>query len=67
MTIEKTDNEILIRLPSTTNIAEIERLVKYLEFREITSRSKATQDEIDQLARESKASWWEQNRQRFIK
>jgi len=54
MTIERTNEEIIIRLPSSTNIADVQKLLDYLRFREITSKSKASQKDIDKLVLEVK-------------
>ena len=66
MTVERTDKEIVIRIPVSSDMVDIERLIDYLKFREIASKSKATQEQIDELARESKAEWWRKNQDRFI-
>ncbi len=67
MDIERTDNEILIRVPASTDIIGVQRLIDYLGFREIASKSQASQEQIDELARESKSGWWKKNKARFIK
>ena len=67
MQIERTNKEILIRLPSETDLVGLQRILDYLKFREIASKSKATQKQIDQLSSESKSSWWNKNKSRFVK
>ncbi len=67
MQIERTDKEILIRLSSGTDLVGLQRVLDYLKFREIASRSKASQNQIDELANESKESWWSKNKSRFEK
>lgn len=66
MQIERTNDEILIRVPSNTDLIGLQRILDFIKFREIASQSKATQSEIDELAKESKSSWWEKNKNRFI-
>lgn len=66
MKIERTDSEIIIRVPSDTDITGLQRILDYIKYREIVSKSKATQKQIDELARESKSSWWEKNKNRFV-
>jgi len=58
MQIERTKDEIIIRLPSSTDVVGLQRLLDFLKFREIASKSKATPEQIDELAKEAKASWW---------
>lgn len=67
MQIERTNNEILIRGVSSTDLTGLQRILDYIKFREIASKSKATQEEIDELAKESKSTWWDKNKSRFIK
>ena len=37
----------------------------YLDYLEMTSKSKATQDDADKLADELNENWWQKNRKRF--
>ena len=67
MLIERTTDEIVIRLPAWVKIEGIENLLDYLIYSEATSKSKATQDDIDALAKEVKKGWWEQNKSRLVK
>ena len=67
MKIEKTEDEILIRIPKTINVDGLQRIWNYLRFREIASKSKATQEEIDKLAAESKSIWWNKNKDEINK
>ena len=59
MTIERTEDEIIVRLPVTIDIDELQRMVDLLEYKSIVSKSKATQEQIDELAREVKRNLWE--------
>ena len=67
MQIERTNKEILIRLSPGTDLIGLQRILNYLKFREIASKSKATQKQIDDLAIDSKGSWWSENKSRFVK
>ncbi len=67
MQIERTTDEIVIRLPAWVKIEGIENLLDYLIYSEATSKSKATQDDIDALAKEVKKGWWERNKSRLVK
>lgn len=67
MQIERTNNEILIRVAPNTDLTGLQRILDYIKFREIASKSKATQEQIDTLAKESKSTWWVKNKNRFIK
>jgi hypothetical protein len=67
MIIERTDKEILIRIPSNINIESAQRIIDYIRYLEITSKSQATQEEVDKLAREINKSWWNKNKGEFLK
>lgn len=67
MLIERTSNEVIIRLPSYVDTEGLQRLVDYLSYKEVTSKSKAKQSDVDKLAKEVKKGWWAKNRSRFIK
>jgi hypothetical protein len=67
MIIERTDNEILIRIPNSVDIEGAQRIIDYIRYQEITSRSKATQEDVDKLADEVNKAWWGKNKDTFLK
>lgn len=67
MTIERTNDEVIIRLPSNVDTTGLQNLVDYLTYLEATSGSEAKQVDVDALANDVQAGWWEKNRSRFIK
>ncbi|MFP9099156.1 hypothetical protein ACLI09_08890 [Flavobacterium sp. RHBU_24] len=67
MQVERTNSEILIRLSADRDISGLQRILDYLKFREITAKRQAKENDIDDLAKESKADWWLKNKSRFIK
>jgi hypothetical protein len=67
MLIERNAREIIIRLPASVDTTGLQRLIDYLTYKEATTNSKATQQQIDKLASEVKKGWWKKNRKRFIK
>ena len=62
MIVERTNNEVIIRLPGSIDTIDLEDMVDYIRFKEIISKSKATQDEIDSLVKGIKKGRWENNR-----
>ena len=66
MLIERTDNEIIIRFPSSVDTKGVQRLLDFLRYKEVTSKSKAKQKDVDKLDREVNKEWWEKNKKRFI-
>ncbi len=66
MTIERTSDAIILRLPLDVNIDEIQRFLNYLRFRELTAKSKASQNDADELAIEINKNWWKKNKNKFL-
>lgn len=67
MIIERTAKEVTIRLPSYVDTIGLQRFVDFLTYKEATALSKAKQSEVDILAKEVKAGWWDKNRSRLVK
>jgi hypothetical protein len=59
MTIERTEDEIIVRLPASFDIDELQKMVDLLEYQSIVSKSKATQEQIDELVSDVKRNIWE--------
>lgn len=67
MIIERTDKEILIRIPSSVSIEGVQRLIDYIKYQEATSASQASQKDADSLAEEAMASWYKENKDSYLK
>lgn len=67
MVIERTNKEIIIRLPSYVDTEGLQRLIDYLTHKVATAKSTATQDDVDTLAKEVKKGWWLENKSKFFK
>jgi hypothetical protein len=52
MILERKNDEILIRLSSNIDLAELQSLIDYLRYKELTTNSKAKQKDVDKLADE---------------
>ncbi|HAM97266.1 MAG TPA: hypothetical protein DCQ26_01540 [Marinilabiliales bacterium] len=62
MIVERTKNEILVRLSPKTNTSDLQDMLDYLEYKELVSKSKAKQKDIDDLAKEVNRSMMEKAR-----
>ncbi len=67
MVIERTSEEVIIRLPAYVDTDELQSLIDYLTYKEATAKSKAKQSDVDVLATEVKQGWWTKNRSRLVK
>jgi hypothetical protein len=55
--IERTDSEFIIKLPLDVDPKDIQDVLEYFSFIDIVSRSKATQEDIDELSKDVKSGW----------
>ncbi len=62
MKIERTKNEVVIRIPASVNVDDLQDLADLIEYKEISSKSKATQKEVDDLVSDIKRGRWEKTK-----
>jgi len=67
MIVERISNQIVIKVSHKVDAFGFQRIMDYLDYLEITSKSKATQEDADRLADELNENWWSKNRKIFIK
>jgi hypothetical protein len=65
MIIERQNNEILIRLKSLKRFEDIQLLLNYLRYEELTDGSTATQSDVDNMVREARQGRWERIKSDF--
>ena len=65
MIIERTASEFVIRFPFATNPEQMQDLMDYLRYKQLTANYSVAQSEVDSLAREINAQWWQQNQSKF--
>ncbi len=59
MILERTNNEILVRLPAYIDLTELQDMIDYLEYKEVTAKSAASQNEVDELSEAVNQNIWE--------
>ncbi len=67
MIIERTKNEIVIKIPATVETDDLQDFVDYIRYKELTSDIEVPQSIIDGLASDLNNSWWSMNRDKFMK
>ena len=65
MKIERTKNEIIFRLPNTIDMDDLQDLTDLFEYREITKKSLANQNDVDILVKEIKKGRWDETKQKL--
>ncbi len=66
MIIERTKKEIIIRLPASVNIDDLQDMINYTRYKEITSKFKVKQSDVDKLANDINKKWWNKNKKKLI-
>jgi hypothetical protein len=67
MEIERTDKEIIIRLPVNIKTEDLQDFLDYLSYKQSTSDVEVAHEKVDELASEVNKNWWKANRKRFVK
>lgn len=67
MVIERTNSEIIIRIPSFVKTENLQQIIDFLTYSEATSQSKASEKDIEKLVKDVKKDWWKNNKARFLK
>lgn len=65
MTIERSDKELIIKVPSNVDIEGVQQIIDYIRYKEVLSKSKATDEDIEKLSEELNQSWWDANKEKF--
>ncbi|HQA76303.1 MAG TPA: hypothetical protein PLY32_04195 [Salinivirgaceae bacterium] len=60
--IERTQNEIIIRLPKGVSLDILQGLLDLIEYEEITKKSKSSQKDVDSLVKSIKKGRWEKTK-----
>ncbi len=67
MQIERTKNEVIIRLPATVDTDDLQDFLDYARYKELTSKFSVSQVQVDKLSNDVNKGWWTKNRKRSIK
>jgi mannitol-specific phosphotransferase system IIBC component len=67
MVVERTENEIIVRLSPSVKIEDLQDFLDYARYKELTANVQVEQDEIDKMAAEINKNWWTENRDKLIK
>lgn len=67
MTVERVNNEILIRLPASFEMKKVQAIIEYFRMLEIARKNRGSEEEAAEIAQEVDKKWWTANKQRFLK
>ncbi len=66
MIVERKKNEIVIRIPSSIDIREIQDVLDFIRFKELTSSFRVKQTAVDKLASAISKKWWKKNSRKIL-
>ncbi len=66
MSIQRINNEFLIKIPSSVDIGILQQFLDYVRVKTIASQSTASDEDILQIADDINKNWWIENKQHFI-
>lgn len=58
MILERTNDEILVRLPAYVDLSELQNMLDFLQYKELTAKSKAKQTDVEELSKTVNKSIW---------
>lgn len=67
MIIERTNNEVIFRLPAEINIDFLQSMSDIFTYKELTKNFKVKQNEVDDLVKDIKVGRWENRKALLIK
>jgi hypothetical protein len=57
MLIERTNNEVIIRLSPNVDIQDLQKVLNFARYKELTAKFKVSQAQVNELVSEIKKSW----------
>jgi len=64
MIVERTKDEILVRLPAYVDLSELQNMLDFLKYKELTANSSASQSDADELSKMVNKSMWSKTKVR---
>jgi hypothetical protein len=65
MIVERINDEILVRFKPGKKTSQIQTILDYLRYEELTSQSTATEDDVDKLMKHVKKGRWERTKKQL--
>jgi hypothetical protein len=60
-------NRIILEFDRLEDAEKVQRAIEAHKYLQIIQKSRASEEDIEQIANEINQAWWEENKQRFIK
>ena len=66
MLIERRKKEIIIKIPASVDISEIQDLLNFIRYKEISSRFKVKHTVVDKISTSIDKKWWKKNSKKIF-
>ena len=66
MSIERINNEFLIKIPASVDMGILQQFLDYVRVKTIASQSTASDDDILQIADDINKNWWVENKHHLV-
>jgi len=63
MIVERQDNEISVRFSAKMKASRIQTILDYLRYEELTSKSTATENDVNELLKDVKKGRWKRTKE----
>lgn len=67
MVVERTSKEVIIRLSASVDTEDLQDILNYARYKELTTNFKVDQEDVDKLSNQINSKWWAKNRNRLMK
>lgn len=67
MLVERTNKEVIIRLPASVDTEDLQDFLNYARYKELTADFKTDQKEVDKLTEQINSQWWAKNKSKLVK
>lgn len=64
MLIERNNNEVIIRLPSNVDVEDLQKILNFARYKEITAKFKVSTSQVNELISDIKSNWNKKQKQK---
>ena len=66
MIVQRNQKEIIVKVPASVDIKEIQDVLNFIRYKELTSTFSVTQNVVDALSSNINKAWWKKNGKKFM-
>ena len=66
MIVQRNQKEIIVKVPASVDLKEIQDVLNFIRYQELTSTFSVTQNVVDALSSNINKTWWKKNGKKFM-